>query len=261
MLQAISLRSQARHALLLCCALLGGCGELCVNGICATASTRPGVPLLYADAGVRVERPSTGELPYKPGMALETGDIVQTATGYALIDFDDDNVVALQQNTRIQLGSIKLLLGEVFARIGKIIQRGGGQVATDELSASVTGTEYSVRRAPSHGSTEPSSTSVIVRKGKVLCEDRANRRWPAVELAENRAFRVDGRQMPQPPEFVDAQAATRWADEVIKRLLVKRPVSVRPRIEVPVYIGPGPEPRREEPPRHDPGYPSGKGPG
>lgn len=217
---------------------------------------RAGVPLLHADAGVRVERPGQGELPYQSGMALQTGDVVQTSGGFAVIDFDDDNIVVLRENTRIQLGSIKLFLGEVFTRIGRIVDRGGGQVTTDELSASVRGTEYSVRRTPLSGRPETGNTAVIVRSGTVLCEDRAGGRWPAVAVTQNRLLRVDGKQVPRPPQYVDAQAETAWADKVIPRLLVRRPSAVQPEVDIPFSIGPQSPRDRQRPPRPNPEKPN-----
>ena len=141
-------------------------GPFCMNT--NTTDSKPGVPVLYADPGVRIERPPQGEVPYRPGISLQTGDIVQTTAGYAVIDYGDNNLVALRDNTRVQLGSIKLFLGEVFARISQLAQRGGGQVTTDELSASVTGTEYSVRRAPDADRAGLGNSSVIVRKGRAV---------------------------------------------------------------------------------------------
>ena len=209
-------------ALLACSASLCSGATLCIGPFCVnTAGSRAGIPLLTADPGVRIERPSQGEVPYQSGMALQTGDIIQTTDGHAVIDFDDGNVVALRNHTRIQLGSIKLFLGEVFARISQLVQRGGGQVTTDELSASVRGTEYSVRRTLSPNRTDAGNTAIIVRQGSVLCEDPA-KLWANVELTENSIMRVEGTQAPRPPQYVNAAAETGWADDTLKRLLVAR---------------------------------------
>ena len=243
----MSLRSWLLSGLVAGSAFLSGCAGVCVGGICFDAGNQAGIPLLYADAGVRVERPSQGELPYHSGMALQTGDIIQTTGGVAVIDFDDDNFVALRENTRIQLGSIKLFLGDVFAHIGKIVERGGGRVTTDEMSASVSGTEYSVRRTPFPGRAELGNTAIIVRNGTVLCEDRDSRRWPPVEVTQNRMLRVEGKQLPRPPQYVDAQAETAWADRVVQRLLVRRPSGIRPGIGIGIPFPAGPEPRRDRP--------------
>jgi len=223
--------------------LSNAAGTFCFGPFCTSAGTdsRPAVPLLYADPGVRVERSPQGEVPYRSAMELQIGDIVQTAAGYAVIDYGDDNVVALRDNTRVQLGSIKLFLGEVFARISQIAQRGGGQVTTDELSASVKGTEYSVRRSPVADRADIGNTSVIVRRGRVLCEDPA-RRWAPQELPENNIFQVKSGETPQPPQYVNAQAATAWADDALRRLL--SPTGPRPNFNI---IVPPSQPHRDQP--------------
>ena len=223
--------------------LSNAAGTFCFGPFCTSAGTdsRPAVPLLYADPGVRVERSPQGEVPYRSAMELQIGDIVQTAAGYAVIDYGDDNVVALRDNTRVQLGSIKLFLGEVFARISQIAQRGGGQVTTDELSASVKGTEYSVRRSPVADRADIGNTSVIVRRGRVLCEDPA-RRWAPQELPENNIFQVKSGETPQPPQYVNAQAATAWADDAFRRLLT--PTGPRPNFNI---IVPPSQPHRDPP--------------
>jgi FecR protein len=199
-------------------------------------ATQAGIPLLYADPGVRIERPTKGDVPYQPGMALEVGDFVQTAGASAVIDFDDDNVVALRENTRIQLGSIKLFFGEVFARLGKVVERGGGQVTTDELSASVTGTEYSVRRDPVARRPDIGNTAVVVRQGTVTCQDH-DRLRPPVSVSPNFLFRIEGRQPPRPLQSVDARALTAWADLVIQRLLQPRPQMSTPPIQFGIGVG------------------------
>jgi hypothetical protein len=173
-------------------------------------TSQAGVPLLHADDGVRIERLSS-VLPYQPGMALQTGDVIETTRGFAVIDFDDDNYVALRENTRIQLGSIRLFLGEVFAHISQILERGGGQVITDEMSASVTGTEYSVRRAPLASRSNVDNTVVIVRKGTVRCE------------------------------------GGRWPDRVVQRLLVRRGSGTPPSFGITVPVGPPPRGSRPGP--------------
>jgi len=233
-------------ALVASSAFLGGCVGVCVGGVCMDSespTSQAGVPLLHADDGVRIERLSS-VLPYQPGMALQTGDVIETTRGFAVIDFDDDNYVALRENTRIQLGSIRLFLGEVFAHISQILERGGGQVITDEMSASVTGTEYSVRRAPLASRSNVDNTVVIVRKGTVRCEGG---RWPAVTVTDNRLLRVEGKQPPRPPQYVDAQAETAWADRVVQRLLVRRGSGTPPSFGITVPVGPPPRGSRPGP--------------
>lgn len=240
-MQNIPWRSGQLAGILLCCVLLNSCGTVCIGPMCLNVNGRAGIPLLYADPGVRIERPPQGELAYEAGMALQSGDIVRTSAGEAIIDFDHDNIVALRNNTQIQLGSIKLFLGEVFARIGQIVQRGGGQVKTDEVSASVKGTEYSVRRSPLTGT--EGRTAVIVRTGSVLCEDPGNR-WTAVDVTANNIYLVEGRLIPRPPAYVNAQTETAWADDAIKRLLQPRQPQVEPGISIPVLIPGSPPAQR-----------------
>ena len=157
-------------------------------------------------------------------MALQTGDVIQTADGYAVIDFDRGNVVDLRPNTRIALGSITLFFGELFARIVDIATHGGGQVVTDELAASVEGTEYAVRRtvASGYGTSSAGSTAVIVRAGHVRCAPGASGAWPEVVVGANLVFRVENTRPVGPPSPIDAAAETRWAGEVERRLLGPR---------------------------------------
>ena len=188
--------------------------------LCGCMSSR-GLPLLYADPDVRVERPGTGLITYRRGMALRTGDIIQTAGGYAVIDFDRGNVVDLRPNTRVALGSITLFFGEVFARIVDVATHGGGQLLTDEVAASVEGTQYAVRRAVTsgYGSNSAGNTSVIVRDGHVRCAPGGTGTWPALVVGANFVLRVEGPRMLGPPAPIDAAAETQWSKEVERRLL------------------------------------------
>src|SRR5262245_3220679 len=150
-------------------------------------SSRADRPRLYADPGVRVERSAQGVVPYGKGMALQTGDVIETADGYAVIDFDRGNVVDLRPNTRLALGSIRLFFGEMFARVVDIATHGGGEVDTEELTAAVEGTQYAMRRtvAPGPGNSSTGRTAVIVRDGHVRCAPGARGAWPEVVLGAN----------------------------------------------------------------------------
>jgi hypothetical protein len=185
-------------------------------------------------------------------MALQIGDVIQTADGYAVIDFDRGNVVDLRPNTRIALGSITLFFGELFARVVDIATHGGGQVVTDELAASVEGTEYAVRHAvaPGSASSGAGSTAVIVRAGRVRCAPGASGSWPAVVVGANLAFRAENGRALGPPSPVDAAAETRWADEVERRLLRSRPRGYIPPVGWP--RGPRTRPTRPTPPTRPP---------
>jgi hypothetical protein len=215
-----------------------------------------GLPLLYADPGVSVERPGAGVITYRRGMALRTGDIIQTTGGYAVIDFDRGNVVDLRPNTRVALGSITLFFGEMFARIVDVATHGGGQTVTDELAASVEGTQYAVRRAvtSAYGAHSVGTTSVIVRDGNVHCAPRGTGTWPAVVVGANFVLRVEGPRMLGPPAPIDAAAETQWSKEAERRLL-GRPVSGAS-VGLPIFR---PRPRMTPPPPSRPGNTSGPG--
>jgi len=212
--------------------------------LCGCMSPRAGLPLLYADPGVSIERPAGAVIAYRAGMVLRTGDVIQTTGGYAVIDFDRGNVVDLRPNTRVALGSIRLFFGEMFARIVDVAIHGGGQVTTDELVASVEGTRYAVRRA-STGSA--GSTAVIVRDGHVHCAPGGTGTWPAVVVGANSVLHVEGTRLLGPPRPIDAATETRWAEEVERRLLRPRNSAPGPALQFP--LGPRPRTPPPQPPR------------
>jgi hypothetical protein len=254
-----TVRSASRAAPVCLLALLCGCAGVSRGPVDTGTSARADGPRLHADPGVRVERPGQGVIGYRKGMALQTGDVIQTADGYAVIDFGRGNVVDLRPNTRIALGSITLFFGELFARIVDIAAHGGGQVVTDELAASVEGTEYAVRHGVAAGAgTGPGSTAVIVRAGQVRCTPGASGTWPAVVVGANLVFQVENGRVLGPPSPIDAAAETRWADEVERRLLRARPPAYSPPIWRP--RGPRPRPTRPYPPPTRPSPPPSRSP-
>jgi hypothetical protein len=72
-------------------------------------------------------------------------------------------------------------------------------------------------------------------------------RWPAVTVTDNRLLRVEGKQPPRPPQYVDAQAETAWADRVVQRLLVRRGSGTPPSFGITVPVGPPPRGSRPGP--------------
>jgi hypothetical protein len=219
-----------------CTALLHGCagGSLTIGPLTVAGSRPPTGILLYADPGVTIVRPGTPSVRYEPGMELLTGDTVETADGQAVIDYDDGSVVVLNRATRVRLGSIRLFLGELFARIKSISTRGGGAVVTDELSASVEGTDYGVRRNLAEAGAALGRVQVYVRQGRVLCRPSGNARWSPLTVHANQAFEVDGYRAAPAPRAVDAAALSRWADEAERRLWRSRAPTIRPSITVPL---------------------------
>ena len=221
--------------LLALAAALAGCLTIGVGPLSISPPSNSGLPLLYADPGVRVRRDGVGDVAYEPGLVLLQGDTISTDTGQAVIDFDDDNVFALQSHTTIQLGSIRLFLGELFARIEQLTERGGGRVETDELSASVEGTEYAVQRRAGGTPGRAGTSQVIVRRGTVRCDPAAGATWAAVSLHPNQLLDVYGLRSAPAVRQVDARARTRWADQAIERLL--QPRASAPNIGIQIPLG------------------------
>ena len=225
-----------RRILLILSALgLVGCLTVGLGPMTFGPSENRGLPLLYADPGVSIVRADGNPVAYEGGMVLLQGDTVSTKDGQAVIDFDDGHVVALQSNTHIQLGSIRLFFGELFARMETLVRRGGARVETDELTASVEGTEYSVKRTAPRSSRADGRSSVIVRRGQVRCDPVPEAAWRPVVLQPDEQFAVLGWRETPTVRRVDAFAETRWADAAIQRLLVPR--SNAPSVGVHIPIG------------------------
>lgn len=236
--------------LALCSVLIAGCAGVSYNAGPfgrGAAPPRTGT-LLYADPGVTITRSGQGVIRYQPGMEVISGDSIETADGQAVIDYDDGSAVILNRATRIQLGSITLFFGELFARVKSIATRGGGQVVTNELSASVEGTEYGVRRDLMGAGAVLGRVQVYVREGRVLCTPSARARWSPISLSENHAFEVAGYRAAPATRAVDARTLSRWADAPERRLRKPRAREIRPSIMVPNVPPPSPELPRRRPP-------------
>ena len=214
---------------------LAGCLTVGLGPLTIGPSANRGLPLLYADPGVSIVRAGGSAIRFEPGMVLLQGDAISTRDGQAVIDFDDGHIVALQANTQIQLGSIRLFVGELFARIETLVQRGGARVETNELNASVEGTEYAVKRSTPNGHTGRGTSSVIVRRGSVRCDPVQQSTWQPVVLRPDEGFEVYGWRTTPTVRRVDAYAETRWADAAIQRLLRAR--SNAPSVGVHIPIG------------------------
>lgn len=231
--------------------LIAGCAgaSFSIGPLSFDASPPRAGTLLYADPGVTVTRSGQGIIRYESGMELVSGDTIETADGQAVIDYDDGSAVILNRATRLQLGSITLFFGELFARVKSIATRGGGQVVTNELSASVEGTEYGVRRDLPAADAASGNVQVYVREGRVLCTPSARARWSPIAITVNQAFEVVGYRAPPAARAVDARTLSRWADDAERRLRKTRTPEIRPGIMVP--IGPSPQRQRPREPRYE----------
>ena len=146
-------------------------------------------------------------------------------------------MVALQTRTSVQLGSIRLFFGELFARIDRLTQRGGGRVLTNELTASVQGTEYRVLRRVPGDPAGTGTTEVTVRQGRVLCDPAGGASWRSQSLTPDQMLVIDGMRERPELQLVDAKAQTTWADQAIRRLLEPRSNTPSFGIQFPI-IGP-----------------------
>lgn len=224
--------------LALCSILIFGCTGVSFNlGPLSldTAPPRTGT-LLYADQGVTITRDGQKPVLYDSGMEVMTGDIIATTDGQAVIDYADGSAVILNRGTRIQLGSIKLFFGELFARVKSIAKQGGGQVVTNELAASVEGTEYGVRRDVPGAETALGNVQVYVQKGRVLCSPSVHAHWLPITLSENQMFEAAGYRGSPAARAVDARALSRWADDAERRLRKTRAPDNRPSLLVPTSL-------------------------
>jgi ferric-dicitrate binding protein FerR (iron transport regulator) len=221
------------------CLVIGACAgaSIGIGPVVIDTPQRAGT-LLFADPGVTIARTGHGHVPYAPGMEVMSGDSIETVDGQAVIDYDDGSAVILNRATRVQLGSITLFFGELFARVKSIATRGGGQVVTNELSASVEGTEYGVRRDLSAPEAALGRVQVYVRDGRVLCAPSERARWPSVALVPNQTLEVAGYRPPSAPRPVDARALSRWADDAERRLRKPRAPEIHPVLTVPIGTQP-----------------------
>lgn len=237
---------------------VSGCagGSISVGGVEIAVRAPSGSPQLYADPGVRIERPGYGPLHYSPAMELASGDIVETADGHGVIDYPDGSAVMLKSSTRVQLGSIVLFFGEIFNKVKSISRRGGGLVTTNEVSASVEGTEFGVRRTAAYRDATVGAVRLFVREGQVRCAPGTGAHWPAVTLAKGQALDVAGFRQPAPPQRVEAEASSRWADETERRLRKAQPRTTEIEVVPDVLPSSAPVDGATSPTRHAAGAPT-----
>jgi hypothetical protein len=258
-------------ALIALAVAIAGCAEITIDGARSDRGgpgPGPGAggaprATLTALGPVSVFRGGSS-LHYRPGMALNARDLVETGgAGQATIHFANGDEVYLQPATRVEVGSIRLFFGELFARL--VGGQGVFQVETEFLSAGSEGTEYLVRVDRASG-----ATTVIVRQGVVVCRptrapSQAVRLAPAEQL-------VLARPAPPAPDRPPATVTpvvktklppaeiarvTRWADDLQVRVrrITPQPTSPQPapgRVEPPprrVPAQPAPSPRPVEPER------------
>jgi len=198
-------------ALALVAMMLLGCDAQSLRG---AGSSAPEVEarLTATSPDIRLER-SGQPLPYQPGILLRRGDRVRTAsTTYAAIDFADDNSVYLNRDTWVEVGSIRVLLGEILSAIVRV--GAGSEVYTNDLSAAAEGTMFLLQ-------TDPRSTTVTVIDGRVRCTPTAGGAWQPFTITANQRISGTVRAYAGPAP-VDARRAALWVNQAARSL--KRPL-------------------------------------
>lgn len=155
---------------------------------------------LTADVTASVTR--RGQLvPYSAGMQLYVGDQISTSSNAVVVSIYGDEVF-IRPGTQIEIGSIFVAFGEVFARIFSPQGRDLFRVESTLVSAGPEGTEYLVRVA------RDGATQVLVKQGAVRCTPRRGG-WAPMRVTPGQQFSVDLRGLPAvmvpPPNVFEPQ--------------------------------------------------------
>jgi hypothetical protein len=222
--------------------MLLGCETLTFPGVGSSGSggQPPAPPAIVARLtataeDVQVTR-SAQSLTYAPGMPLRSGDRIRTGTAtVAAIDFTDGNIVYMNNNTSVMVGSIRVFIGEIF---NAIVHVGSSSEAyTNDLSAAAEGTKFLMR-------SDPRGTTVAVVEGRVRCTPTSGGAWHAITLTPNQQISGTVRAYSGPTP-VDARRAALWVDQAARRL--KRPPMVTPPSAPPPAAPSQPPPSRPQP--------------
>lgn len=151
-------------------------------------------------------------VPYAAGMQLYVGDQISTNNNAVIVSIYGDEVF-IRAGTQIEIGSIFVAFGEVFARIFSAQGRDLFRVQSTLVSAGPEGTEYLVRVA------NDGATEVLVRQGAVRCTPRRGA-WAPMRVTPGQQFSVDSRVTPTvitpPPNVFDARF--NWVRNATPRL-------------------------------------------
>ena len=167
--------------------------------------------LTATSPGVRIER-SGQPMPYTPNMVVREGDRIRTGSDtYAAIDFDDGNTVYMNHDTWVTVGSIRVLLGEIFNAVVRV--GAGSEVYTNDLTAAAEGTKFLLR-------IDPVSTTVTVIEGRVRCTPTAGGAWHPFTITANQQISGTSRGYAGPVP-IDGMRRALWVEQAARSL--KRP--------------------------------------
>lgn len=153
----------------------------------------------------------------REGAPLHQGDVVETFAGSRLeISLATGSVLRVGENSKVALDELaasgrrfraRLLVGNLWAHVVKLFDRGRFEVEAENAVAGVRGTEFTLGRAAG-------GATLRVYEGTVEVSD-AKKGWShRVEAGEELSF--SRRARPQPPRRFDVAVATgdpflRWA--------------------------------------------------
>lgn len=126
-------------------------------------------------------------LPLDVPLMLQTGDEIEThGSNGAIIRYANGDEVVLGPRTRVRLGSLEVLFGQIFASV-----RGLFSAEDESVLAAVEGTRFMF------ATDRPRGTRVVVLEGVVRCSSRAGL-WDSVRLGPADALRLDDPDLPAP---------------------------------------------------------------
>ena len=178
-------------ALLLCGLWLAGCATS--TRLDKVVREDPGSPVGYveltSDYGsamtvLRGGRP----LPLDVPLTLQIGDEIETGDSIgAIIRYANGDEVVIAPRTRVRLGSLEVLFGQIFASV-----RGLFSAEDESVLAAVEGTRFMFAKDRRRG------TRVVVLDGVVRCSSKTGL-WESVRLGPADALRLARPQYPDSP--------------------------------------------------------------
>lgn len=187
------------------------------------------VPAEPDAVGLRVWR-NMSALRAERGMRLEPGDVVQTGPrSAAAIVFSGGSAgagtVALDESTRVRVGSLEVFFGRIFANV-----RGLFETTSENIVAGVEGTQYLFEVARNR------DVRVAVAEGVVTCRAR-DASWAPIRLHPGQMMSSDypNRTAPRvgPADARTLRDMAAWAAEVAK---AAEPPAAAPPALPPVII-------------------------
>jgi hypothetical protein len=162
-------------------------------------------------------------------MRLEAGDEIETeADSTAVIRFANGTEVFVGQSTRVRIGSLWVLFGEIYVRA-----RGAFRVETRYVTAGVEGTEYLLTVD------SEAQMSMVVLDGIVRLTSKTGS-WQSVALTklDQGVFRLQERPLLSRVDPVDASRIVQAINQPVPRILAPTSLATGPPLP-PAAVGTG----------------------